>query len=565
MPIGFASGGGSYDDVQATEPTNPSVGDTWFDTSTEGGTGKIYADLGNGADWQVLPVQDELQSGRTRELLMLMQNRPVPEVQSPITPQPRVSGGYAESNGKYTIDNSTFTDNLSSDDNDNGITVYAGVTIYPKVGITQLDGAFSSNTHVDELNDVRLYDTDQNILDSDSSFSTSGDGFTLQADLEPFTEYHVLAGANFNQYKVGIKNNPGFPYTNFLFDTIYGTTLDSSGDLTKRGGNQRRRNINSLTATPKNEAILSHSYSPTVTSTTPFKQFHSVEATDVSTGGSTSSTPLEFDIYAATSPQRHILETDWDQTTGDNNKTGVVVNPNQRINAVKGRVSRKIQDATKAYVIDLSSGSVIAETSYTPPNFILRDMVMEENNDYAIAIDNGGNGYTRAYYTNPSFTYQLGRMDVVESYRAGANGTSNINCIEAIAPAPLNKTRMPVSELEGGSPVQDRAVAVTAGSDGQSDFTIPQTTVGGHYGIPVLPVTVKVNGGVLDLSAWDYNGDKTITIDTSTVSIASGDDVQIVYDWKIYQDDISVRSYLNRESDSETSPYVADFRYEYTV
>lgn len=44
-------GGSGYDNVQNTEPTSPSIGDTWLDTSTDPPTGRIYADLGSGADW----------------------------------------------------------------------------------------------------------------------------------------------------------------------------------------------------------------------------------------------------------------------------------------------------------------------------------------------------------------------------------------------------------------------------------------------------------------------------------------------------------------------------------
>jgi len=40
-----------YDTVQDTAPSNPSIGDTWLDTSTDPPTGKIYADLGGGGQW----------------------------------------------------------------------------------------------------------------------------------------------------------------------------------------------------------------------------------------------------------------------------------------------------------------------------------------------------------------------------------------------------------------------------------------------------------------------------------------------------------------------------------
>lgn len=53
-------GGSGYDDVQSTQPSNPSIGDTWLDTSTDPPTGKIYADLGGGGQWTIDSADDKI-------------------------------------------------------------------------------------------------------------------------------------------------------------------------------------------------------------------------------------------------------------------------------------------------------------------------------------------------------------------------------------------------------------------------------------------------------------------------------------------------------------------------
>ncbi len=46
-----ALGGGGYDYLQDSTPSNPSIGDTWLDTSTDPPISKVYADLGGGGQW----------------------------------------------------------------------------------------------------------------------------------------------------------------------------------------------------------------------------------------------------------------------------------------------------------------------------------------------------------------------------------------------------------------------------------------------------------------------------------------------------------------------------------
>lgn len=43
--------GGGYDDVQNTEPSNPSIGDTWLDTGQNPPVSRVYADVGEAPQW----------------------------------------------------------------------------------------------------------------------------------------------------------------------------------------------------------------------------------------------------------------------------------------------------------------------------------------------------------------------------------------------------------------------------------------------------------------------------------------------------------------------------------
>lgn len=43
---------GGFDYVQSTQPSNPSIGETWLDTSQDPPVAKVYADVGGGASWQ---------------------------------------------------------------------------------------------------------------------------------------------------------------------------------------------------------------------------------------------------------------------------------------------------------------------------------------------------------------------------------------------------------------------------------------------------------------------------------------------------------------------------------
>lgn len=131
----------------------------------------------------------------------------------------------------------------------------------------------------------------------------------------------------------------------------------------------------------------------------------------------------------------------------------------------------------------------------------------------------------------------------------------------------LTSSRIPASEIaDSAFRLRDREYETTAGSDGQAGYQIPETGAGGHYGLPVLSVVmVEQNGSVLDPSAWEFDGNTTVTIDTSAVSITSGDSITISYDFDVFDSTLQLRAYLSRESADETSPSISHYRYEYVI
>jgi len=418
---------GGFDDVQDTAPSSPSIGDTWFDTSVESGAGKIYADLGGGAQWHVLPVQNELQSGRTRELLLLLQNQPVPEVVDPLNLQSDLSALYTQTGSDYEI-TASDTSTASRPDDDTTVTSSnrVGVEIEPQDDITQLSATVSSNTS--GLSTVYLLQSDGSTVIATKSASSSGESVSFSQSLTQGTKYYVAVDNGGSSYDYGYyTGSVSYPYTSNKVDITYGFTSGS--------GNYFPRGIKSVSVdyTPLNAHVTDRFAAPT-TAPADFKQWNAIRAEDVTTGGSTSANPVEFEI--------------------------------------------------------------------------------------------------------------LDSSDTV-----------------------LTSARIPKSELADEKfHLRDREYTTTAGSNGQSDYTIPQTGAGGHFGLPILTaVNVQVNGNYLDSSNFEFDGTDTVTIDTNNVTISSGDTITVAYDFDVFDSTLQPRAYLTRASTSETSPSISHFRYEYTV
>lgn len=406
----IGGGGGGYNDVQATEPSNPSIGDTWLDTSDGDATGKIYADLGNGAGWQILPVQDELQSGRTRELLLMLQddNISFTNAVDPMNLQSGLSEQYESNNDDYQI--STALSQLkevstgSSDIKDNSWTQTGSVTVDSRWESANID----LNWNTDPANaeqDARIRDTTNNvtvlqILDAPGDSSGTEE---TSYDISSFGDVTFVVEA---QVRIDDPNKY--------------RSISAGADIGLEG-RYRSGNVTDRFDAPTTEP-------------TAFKAWKSIQAQEVSTGGSTSPEPVEFEIL---------------------DSTDSVLN------------STKIPKA------------LIADEPFT---------------------------------------------------------------------------------------MRNRVYSETAGSNGQSDYSIATTGDGGHFGIPILaPVSIKKNNSVLDPANWSFDGDTTVTIDTSNVTIESGDTIEIKYDFDVFDSTLQPKAYLSRESKSETSPSISHFRYEYVI
>jgi hypothetical protein len=156
----------------------------------------------------------------------------------------------------------------------------------------------------------------------------------------------------------------------------------------------------------------------------------------------------------------------------------------------------------------------------------------------------------------------------IDAFDADAGGSTSPNPVEFeildSSETVLNSSRIPLSEMPFR--LKGRSYSETAGADGQSDYQISQTGEGGHFGLPILSVvTVSVAGSVIDPANWQFDGADTVSVDTSTVTVENGDEVEIVYDVDVFDSTLQPRAYLNRESVGETSPSISHFRYEYEV
>jgi len=412
-------GGSGYDDVGNTAPSNPSIGDTWLDTSGGEATGKIYADLGNGADWQVLPVQDELQSGRTRELLLLLQDKPVPEVQDPMNLQTGLSSSFSQEGEDYRIGFEASGVSFDVYSSGTGADPNSGAVINPNSELGKLEFSVASETNGVSNVEVRERSSGNQIAYK-GSFN-AGSTITVDATLQEGTDYVVEMGAN---QRAEMQSN-----------TASSTSLDVVNGWSNGSTAGRVRYITNITGYAKQ--LLGQVCDRFDAPTTPpanFKSWHAIRGEDVTTGSSTSANPVEFEILD-------------------------------------------------------SSGTV------------------------------------------------------------------------------LTSSRIPASEIaDSAFRLRDREYETTAGSDGQAGYQIPETGAGGHYGLPVLSVvTVEQNGSVLDPSEWEFDGDTTVTIDTSAVSVASGDSITISYDFDVFDSTLQPRAYLSREDTSEDSPSISHFRYEYVI
>lgn len=458
-------GGSGYGDVQATEPSNPSIGDTWLDTSDGNATGKIYADLGNGADWQILPVQNELQEGRTRELLLLLQDKPVPEVQDPLNIQSGLSEGVVNA-GDYRLTNGALA-NFET-------------------------GNFEATDSEWEVNDGSI--NSSNPLAGSFSANVGAEFQLRTKDNNPrtITELSLLYQQNTSstRHRIDIAGGSG--------SSVAFTYFTDSGDV------------------ELNDTIVGQ-YSADV-------------------------------IYKV-----RYYNIDYSNEVFDY----------QLINA--GTDTVVIDENSVSFQSSESGIEFISVGSAFSPNAIVDNFVLPNEAQ--------NSGYVTDRFVSPTTEpADFKQWNAIRAEDVTTGGSTSTNPVEFeildSTDTALNTTRIPKSRIaDEPFTMRDRVYSEDAGSDGQSDYQIATTGDGGHFGIPILTVvSVKQNGSVLDSANWSFDPDTdTITIDTSNVTIASGDTIDIKYDFDVFDSTLQPRAYLNRGSDSETSPSISHFRYEYVI
>lgn len=182
------------------------------------------------------------------------------------------------------------------------------------------------------------------------------------------------------------------------------------------------------------------------------------------------------------------------------------------------------------------------------------------------------NGYIADQFAAPTTApADFKAWNAIQAQDVTVGGSSSANPVEFeildSTDTVLNSTRIPKARIaEEPFTMRNRVYSESAVSNGQADYQIATTGDGGHFGIPILTVvSVKKNGSVLDSANWSFDGDTTVTIDTSAVTIASGDTIDIKYDFDVFDSTLQPRAYLSREDTSETSPSISHFRYEYVI
>jgi hypothetical protein len=462
-----AISGGGFDYVQTSAPSGAEAGETWLDTSVNPPEQKVY----NGSSWTLTDLAHDIKSGRTRELLMLLQDDPVPEIVDPLNFQLPLSAGYKQNGNDYNINSiiiDDFSNGFGSPVNNNwgnynktetngsiNLTTESGVITNQtgKINATYPEGKITANRNSKDNRSVELkikasftgapnrcgfviefsgqggsasilFNADGNIYlgtNDDGDLLTSYSSTDIQEIEFQFksSEYSIIInGTEYGPYEwVGAYSSINYRFMNN--GTLPDTATIYLDDV--------------KTANPLSGYVTDKFTAPT-TAPADFSQWESIQAKGVSTGGSTSTSPVEFEI--------------------------------------------------------LNSSNTV-----------------------------------------------------------------------------LNSTPIPKSEMvDTPFKMRERVYSKSADSDGQSDFIISETESGGSWGIPILSViSVKKNGSVIDNSNWSFDGNNTVTIDTSNVTITTGDKVEIKYDFDVFDETIKPRAYLKRESESEESPSISHFKYEYVI
>lgn len=245
-----------------------------------------------GTDYDLLgstDVLNELQNGRTRELLLLLQDSSIPDVVDPLNLQSGLSDKYTtDESGDYIIEDDATGSTVSR--SDGGAVSKAdktGIAIVPSVDLAGITATLAPDN--DGISNAYLTDDSGTIIDS---ISSPGDQVEFNTTLTAGTEYWLLADNNDNSYSAE-RTNVEFPITSADIDIVSGVVSGSTDNVAWVYKSVTAK-LGFLTAS------VTDKYTAPTTPPADFKQWNAIRAEDVTTAGSTSPEPVEFEILDST-------------------------------------------------------------------------------------------------------------------------------------------------------------------------------------------------------------------------------------------------------------------------
>jgi hypothetical protein len=255
--------------------------------------------------------------------------------------------------------------------------------------------------------------------------------------------------------------------------------------------------------------FVTDKFTASATELTEFKQWSIIRAEDVTTGGSTSANPVEFDFLTVNSRPRE------DRFTGETNKYGIKFEPNENVSEVEAVIHDSSNPPTQAYLKDDDTGTLIKSKSIEGTSVRFTGVDLTAGNIYRLVANSNGNSYTRT--SNGDSLPQKGDVfDFVSGIFNDSGTDSGTTYVFKSLVSTKNSLSIPKAEIvDEPFTMRNRVYSQSAGSNGQSDFTIATTGDGGSFGMPILTVvSVKKNGSVLDSANWSFDDTDTVTIDT---------------------------------------------------
>lgn len=220
-------GGSGYDDVQDTPPNNPSIGDTWLDTSLNPPVAKVYVNVGNGDEWVVNSVTDTIQNRLDQKVSSLAGiNDTTGRVKTKTTTD--FSDDFVDVYGSVDIVNNAISPKLSSSSspatlsyqpNERDFQKNSGIVFKPT---SDVYGLKIKTTEYTEVEVIRIYRVEEGLDDNDTETQIQEhivDNFDA-SDITPGKYFEIvtdkkLKAENFYAIVASVKEDRSRRYKNF--------------------------------------------------------------------------------------------------------------------------------------------------------------------------------------------------------------------------------------------------------------------------------------------------------------------------------------------------------------